>query len=360
MKVKPKHPVGNITPKEENDNQNRSIQGISVIVPIENVCMDNQYTFTGFTVNGRVYSEVAIFEKTYGRSASSLRRDIDALTPENRSQYCLSVGKKQYINEGLLLTGKKLHKGWRMPSNPDTSNITKTRVGVMGEIRESVAFQLTQDLVVPITGITATNGVNYVELEAFASKHKVSVSSLRKDVKEIDLKNRWSQHRFRYVLTIDGKHFVSPAVLFFNGKRKYHRQLNNTDYAALLGQWDWDVAGTLRFNKSITEKKAVWMMQHLFTKLQAEYPGIPAYFAFVTERDPDGLGYHNHFVYGNLNKIPGVDISKVVNRIIEPFGGRYDYQCHIEDMRSDGYFLEYLVKKIHDREDGYGIEVCGF
>jgi hypothetical protein len=332
-----------------------TVPGVAVNVNINAVCEDVQYTFTGMTVNKILHYEIPNFEKRYGRSASSIRRDIDRLTPSNRPDYCLSVGKKQYINEGLLLTGKRSTTRWKKISEAKSGTVQKNRVGICGDVPETVASQLTEDVVVPITGVTASNRVTYIELEACAAKYGVSVSTLRNDLKEIFSHNRWSRERFRYVLTIDGKHYISPVLMFL--QRAYRMRLKNVEYAALFAQWEWNVCGTSRFYHSVSETKAVEIMHDLQEGLKRLYPNVPAYFAYVTERDPDGCGYHNHFVYGNQDNPPAERLREQINELLERYGGRYEHKTHIEGMRFSDYYLEYMVKDIHQQKDSYGVTV---
>lgn len=358
MKTKNTQPTqSGVEPKITSTDEG-TVSGINVIVDINSVADDAWYTFTGMTVNNTLYYELPIFTERYDKSTSTIRRYIDALIPEQRPNYCLSVSKKQYVNEGILLTGKKSLSGWDLISQAKETTVQKTRVGICGEIDSHVASQLKEDEIVPITGVTTNFGVQYIELEAFAKKYGIPVSALRKDLKEIFSKNRWSRERFRYVLTIDGKHFISPAILLFNDKKNYRSKLKNAEYATFFRQWEWDVTGTLRFNRSASEQKAVWFMKRLFKELQKLYPDTPAYFAYVTEKDPDGLGFHNHFVYGNRDKATAEVLTKQINKIVAPFGGRYDYQTHVVDMDQSKGYLEYIVKELHERKDSYGIEFC--
>jgi aromatic ring-cleaving dioxygenase len=360
MKTKPKTTKENqVTPVQSTQVKPSglpTILGIAVNVDINAVCEDVQYTFTGMTVNRVLHYEIPIFEKRYRRSASSIRRDIDRLTPTNRPNFCLSVGKKQYVNEGLLLTGKRSTTGWKKISEAKNTTVQKNCVGICGDVAETVASQLREDVVVPITGVTTSNRVHYIELEACAAKYGVSVSTLRKDLKEIFSHNRWSRERFRYVLTIDGKHYISPVLMFL--RRAYRMKLKNTEYAALFAQWAWNVCGTSRFYHSVSEVNAVDIMRDLCEGLKRLYPGVPAYFAYVTERDPDSCGYHNHFVYGNQDNPPAERLRMQINELLERYGGRYENKTHIESMRFDDYFLEYMVKDLHRHPDSYGVDMC--
>ena len=58
------------------------------------------------------------------------------------------------------------------------------------------------------------------------------------------------------------------------------------------------------FYNSVREAKAVEIMHDVCEGLKRLYPGLPAYFAYVTERDPDGCWYSIHFVYGNQDNQP--------------------------------------------------------
>src|SRR5688500_15529299 len=106
------------------------LTGISVTVDINSITMDTEYTFTGMTSNGKLHYEIPIFTQRYGRSMSSVRRDIDELLPEQRPSFCVSVSKKHYVNEGILIRGKKKLTGWERISEAREVAIAKNRVGI--------------------------------------------------------------------------------------------------------------------------------------------------------------------------------------------------------------------------------------
>lgn len=197
-----------------------------------------------------------------------------------------------------------------------------------------------------VTGTTTNTGIIYYDLPQFSKKFATPVFSIRNTIDKIQ-----GRQRPQYLLSIGGKHFVSPLTLTLQKKSLPH--LKNLDYSHFLNRYTWSIAGTVRFHNYASADRCVTVMNRLYKRLQRSHDDTFNHFFFVTEENPGKDGYHSHFVYGN-NALP--DADKVIGMVTEHkknYTGFYDRASLTEPFNQKNYFLEYMVKQLHKMPEYY-------
>ena len=294
---------------------------------------------TGFTenmtpvsqvkVNGKDYYDMITFEQMYKVNYSTIDRCII-----KDSTAVIRVNNKKYVNEVVLHQTKKGLDFWLALAEtedvPDAFSITITEL----------------DTNYSITGVTLDTGVQYYEMDHFVKQFGIGYSKLYNLIKNLTVRNR-----FLYCLPLGGKLYVSPYLLIYTKKHLDH--LRNLDYAWLCNRYTWDVVGTIRLEQYMTAKACRELMQKLFARLCRKFPNVANYMFFVTEENPGKDGFHNHLVYGNHLHPDYKEVEKIVNKLLHPYGGNIERRSLFEKIDQKDYFIEYMVKQIHQLPDHY-------
>jgi hypothetical protein len=100
--------------------------------------------------------------------------------------------------------------------------------------------------------------------------------------------------------------------------------------------------------------RCVQLMKKLGEHLKKHYPQELHTFFYVTEKNDGDGGYHSHFVYGMQNPI--ICTATLITQIeafVARYRGSYQRQSLVEPINQKGYFIEYMVKQMHQNPDHY-------
>ena len=298
----------------------------------------------------RVYYAIEKFVQLYGKSPKTVRRRADKLSITGKHYSVIRLGNKLYFHKSLYKAGKTEDyiKSIYAPTGEDIRGLhcgDDLRVGV----NLSRVAPFNEDSYTPVTGVTFDNGLIYYEIDMFCKNFGLSSSTVYSYI------NRIYRERYRYCLSLGGKHYVSPGILFFT--KKYVSQLKNLEYAGFLNFYTWTLAGSIRYidNSYHSADRCVAMMKKLGAYLKKQYPDELHTFFYVTEKNKGDDGYHSHFVYGIQNST--LCTKTLIGRIegfINKHNGKYKKQCLTEKINQKDYFMEYMVKQMHSNPDHYG------
>lgn len=301
------------------------------------------------TNDSRVYYAIDKFVQLFGLSNKTVRRRADKLGAVGKHLTVIRLGNKRYFHKSLHKAGKPDYlKSIYTPSGEDIQGLQRGE-DLRVAIDLSSAAPFNEETYTPVTGVTFDNGLIYYEIEMFCKRFGISASSV------YDYIDRIYRHRYRYCLSIGGKHYVSPGILFF--KKKYLPQLKNLEYAGFLNCYTWTLAGSVRYvdNDYHSADRCITMMKKMAMYLKKQYPNELHTFFYVTEKNKGDGGFHSHFVYGIQN--PNICIKTLIERIekfITKCNGDYQRQILTEPIDQKDFFIEYMVKQMHDNPDHYG------
>jgi hypothetical protein len=292
---------------------------------------ENMKVITQVNLNGIPYYDMISFERIYKVNYSTVDRCI-----KKDSSGLIRVNGKKYVNEVILQQTKKGIEYWQSISEKQ-------------QVAEGLQIDITnKDLCIEFvfTGITLNTGVQYFDMEQFATRFKIGYSQLYGLVKNLPTNNR-----YQFCIAIGGRLYVSPHLLIYLKRHLSH--LTNLEYAWMCNRYTWDIVGTIRLEQYMTPKACRDLMERLFNRLCNKFLNTPHYLFFVTEQNPGCDGYHSHFVYGNHNHPQWDEVSSVINKVLQPYGGNIQRRSLLEKINQKDYFIEYMVKQIHKMPDGY-------
>lgn len=197
-----------------------------------------------------------------------------------------------------------------------------------------------------ITGVTA-NGILYLPLPLFADKYQVSYSTLCRNIEKL----RFRRSAWKYFIKVGNKNYVSCGIVA--NRKKLTGLFNNTEYAQWLECYHWDMVGSVSYSASYSELAARKSMEKLFQRISRQYENKALVFFYVSEPNPAGDGWHNHFLFGYEGEIQYSEVKSLIENTLraEKFGNRSITK--LEQYDSNEYFIGYVVKKIHESNDGY-------
>jgi hypothetical protein len=279
------------------------------------------------TTSGKRYYEMKIAEELYGKSYAQLDRYIAKLN-NNISDSYIKINDKKFLSPSILHQCKRKTE-------------VKERVeedGLKLVINDQV---LSDEYRFNITGTTVEHtGVMYFDINQSYHYLGIKEREVRSLIPKIN-----ERYRYEYCLSYAKKHYVSPLVMILTKKRS--PLLKNIDYANFARRYGWCTAGTVRFQNDMSPDASCKLMKALFDKLKRTYPQTFNYFFHVTEINPDQLGTHSHFVYGNHSYPPAEEVEAVIQNFLGRKGGRWEKKSLIEKYNHDDYYLEYMVKQMH-------------
>lgn len=128
---------------------------------------------------------------------------------------------------------------------------------------------------------------------------------------------------------------------------------SNNEYADWLRCYTWDVVGSVSYSNSYSELAARKSMDKLYKRLSRQYYSSEVIFFYVSELNPSGDGWHNHFIFGSQGEVPFSEVKSLIENTLraDKFGNKS--LTKIEPYRSNEYFIGYIVKKLHIAKDGY-------
>jgi len=197
-----------------------------------------------------------------------------------------------------------------------------------------------------ITGVTA-NGILYLPLPLFSDKYKVSYSTLCRNIEKL----KFRRSAWNYFIKVGNRYYVSCGVVA--NRKKHTGHFSNTEYAQWLQCYHWDIVGSVSYSASYSELAARKSMEKLFQRLSRQYDNKALVFFYVSEPNPAGDGWHNHFLLGYQGEIQYSDIKSLIENTLraEKFGNKSITK--LEPYDSNEYYIGYVVKKIHEAKDGY-------
>jgi len=197
-----------------------------------------------------------------------------------------------------------------------------------------------------ITGITA-NGILYIPITQFASKYNVSYSTISRNIEKM----RYHRESSKYFIKIGNKNYVSCGIIA--SRKKHTGKFANEDYAQWLSCFHWDMIGSVRYDNLYSELAAKKIMDKLYKRVSRRYYDKELVFFYVSEPNPDGQGWHNHFLLGYQNDINHTEIKSLMENNLR--AGKLENKCvtKIEPYKAHEYFIDYVVKFIHVAKDGY-------
>lgn len=327
----------------------QSEAGVHMLLYVSQIAGNGIFSVTGTTANGLKFIDLDQFQNVYNVSRSNMHRWIDKAPVGDRSQYCVSVGKKHFVSERIHEMGKAALDDLRRPEVINQPNKPGV-VGIDAELIGVDSIALNKDEMLPVTMVTTDSRITYYELAIFAKRCGIHENTVRNHIDQLHQADEVHRsERWRYHIVIDGKHFVSPKLLTVN--RRLRSSLRNLPYADWLAEMKWDVVGSVHFRFEVKQKAAVVHMRKLFQYLTKRYPGCVLNFVYTTEQNAGEDGYHNHFAFGSLNDLPLDQIQADIRAFLAKAGGRYESLCVQEPYRGCGNFLIYLVKEMHENPE---------
>jgi hypothetical protein len=219
-----------------------------------------------------------------------------------------------------------------------------------------------------ITGVTA-NGILYLPLPQFTEKYKVSYSTLCRNIEKL----RFHRNAWNYFIKIGNKNYVSCGIIA--NRKKHTGHFSNLEYAEWLRCFHWDLIGSVSYSDSYSELAARKSMEKLFKRIRRQYYNKELVFFFVSEPNPAGTGWHNHFLLGFQGEIQYSEAKNLIENTlradnsvnqslrkansnsngatdnVNQFGIRSITK--LEPFQTNEYFIGYVVKKINIAKDGY-------
>ena len=205
-----------------------------------------------------------------------------------------------------------------------------------------------------IDSFELTNGFTYYSKDSFSANFGISSRTIQRREKEITGKKDY----WRYCIRFAGyKNYYSIGLLGVRKKNLTGR--TRSEYIQFLQYFDWDIIGSIRPNNAKSVQSVRNLMEGLNKALQKRFSEAKIILWFNIEKNPDGSGYHSHYVlkctFANTDS---------VKRWIVKYLGKYEYSktgnpleasIHVDDFRSDEKWLEYITKQIAQMPDGYDL-----
>lgn len=206
-----------------------------------------------------------------------------------------------------------------------------------------------------ITEIVSNIGYCYYDIPTFERIYGLSDKTIRRRIIEAQGK----RDAWRYFIKVDGKNYVSVAILGFKKKNLIGKI--RTDYIEFLGLYDWDIIGSLRPVVCSNVKAAKKNMDGFYKALITKFAGDSFVFFYVTEENPAKDGYHSHFVLNSIDaevKLVKIWVKSYLSKYNQAAKKNEDKtSVHIENfdthLRWQG--LNYMTKQIEKYQDGYDL-----
>lgn len=205
-----------------------------------------------------------------------------------------------------------------------------------------------------IEKIVLDNGFTYYSRKLFIEKYGMSERTLYRREQQIEHKH----DIWRYMQKFKGyKTFYSAGMLGI--KKKNLSDRTRADYIAFLALFDWDLIGSVRRYGARNIHSVRKAMEALNSALKKRFIGEQVVLWYSTETNPDGTGYHAHFVLQC-----SVKDKTALKDWIQQYLGKFDKaktsnsidaSIHLEPFNSNDNWLAYITKQIYEMPDGYDL-----
>ncbi|WP_133162460.1 hypothetical protein [Flavipsychrobacter stenotrophus] len=210
-----------------------------------------------------------------------------------------------------------------------------------------------------ITGITTDIGITYFDIPTFCTNFKISDKTVRRRL-EVVKKNTDS---WRYFITPDYKHKIYVSSGLASVKYTTKTKSVKEEYIQFLKAYSWRLKGTLSPEFCHTAESSRKSIEALFSAIKKHFVKSQIIMWYVTEKNPNQMGYHCHFVLGS----PDLNYEALSTWLRNYFGSTnglfkanrrhtntkfecFDYQDHIKLFN----WIDYIIKQMQLHPDSYG------